>query len=114
MGLVDIFAKVMFKRGTEAASKKIAEAIDKRRATKKGINQETETDWEPTAEEKPINRTSSGEMSFLDKCVKYKFILIILCILSIVCQSRADSNARKYKATYQKVVERVSHDALHH
>lgn len=34
MGLVDIFAKVMFKRGTEAAGKKIAEAIDKRKVTK--------------------------------------------------------------------------------
>lgn len=51
MGLVDIFAKVMFKRGTEAAGKKIAEAIDKRKVTKAGINQESETGWEPTAEE---------------------------------------------------------------
>lgn len=105
MGLVDIFAKVMFKRGTEAAGKKIAEAIDKRKVTKAGINQESEIGWEPTAEEKPINSTSSGEMSFLDKCIKYRFILIILCILSFACQMWADSNARKYKATYQKVGE---------
>ena len=100
MGLMQIFAKVMFKRGAEAAGKKVAEAVDRRRKIRKG-----EIDATSVTEGNGRKDTSTEELTFLDKCLKYRFILVILFILGFACAIWAGSNADKYRATYQKVGE---------
>ena len=97
MGLMQLFAKVMFKRGTDAAARKIAEAVDRRKA------RNTDTTPEPVNEENVNTGTAVKEMNLLDKCLKYRFLLVVLFILGFAVQIIAGTNAGKYKATYQRV-----------
>lgn len=99
MGLMQLFAKVMFKRGTDAAARKIAEAVDRRKA------RNTDTTPEPVNEENVNTGTAVKEMNLLDKCLKYRFLLVVLFILGFAVQIIAGTNAGKYKATYQRVGE---------